>query len=103
MRPCCSPEYDGSPARRRSEALAARRRSYFHDETSHCLVGVIPVRSDGCVAFTFLGRPLPRFYLLRARYYEGSDWRLVDYGTGRTTAVFAEPRFSPDGRRFVAA
>jgi hypothetical protein len=84
-------------------ALADRRWTYFHDETSDCLVGVIPARGDGCVAFTFLGRPVPRFYLLRAHYYEGSDWRLVDAGTGRTTLVFAEPRFAPDGRHFVAA
>ena len=84
-------------------ALADSRWTYFHDETSRCLVGVIPTRGDGCVAFIFLGRPLPRFYLLRARYYEGSDWRLVDHHTGRTTAVFAEPHFSPDGRHFVAA
>src|SRR5262249_27921531 len=28
-------------------ALADRRWTYFHDETSHCLVGVIPVRGDG--------------------------------------------------------
>src|SRR5215472_15764964 len=36
-----------------SLALANGGRTYFHDDESQCLEGLIPSRSDGCVAFYF--------------------------------------------------
>lgn len=83
-----------------SLALANGGRTYFHDDESLCLEGLIPARNDGCVAFFFVGHPF-HFYLLRARYDAGSDYRLVDERTGESTKIPAEPHFSPDGARLV--
>ena len=82
-------------------ALSGGRWTYFHNETVWCLSGVIPARSDGCVDFYFVGHPVPRFYLLRAHYAEGSDFRLVDAGNGHPTNIPAEPQFSADQKHFV--
>src|SRR5579862_7486108 len=83
-----------------SLALANGGRTFFHDDESLCLEGLIPARNDGCVSFFFLGHPF-HFYLLRARYDAGSDYRLVDEKTGESTKIPAEPHFSPDGARLV--
>jgi hypothetical protein len=83
-----------------SLALANGGRTFFRDDESQCLEGLIPSRTDGCVAFFFTGHAL-HFYLLRARYDAGSDYRLVDDATGVSTKVPAEPHFSPDGARLV--
>jgi hypothetical protein len=83
-----------------SLALANGGRTFFHDDESLCLEGLIPARNDGCVAFFFIGHPF-HFYLLRARYDAGSDYRLVDDRTGESTNIPAEPHFSPDGTRLV--
>jgi len=83
-----------------SLALMNGGRTFFHDDESQCLEGLIPSRNDGCVAFYFIGHPF-RFYLLRAHYDAGSDYRLVDEATGESTKIPAEPHFSPDGARLV--
>jgi hypothetical protein len=83
--------------------LASGRRTFFRNDESQCLQGVIPARTDGCVEFFFVGERIGRFYLLRARYAAGSDYRLIDEASGRTTKVADEPHFSPDGARFVVA
>jgi hypothetical protein len=83
-----------------SLALANGGRTFFHDDQSQCLEGLIPSRNDGCVTFFFIGHPF-RFYLLRAHYDAGSDYRLVDEATGESTTIAAEPHFSPDGARLV--
>jgi hypothetical protein len=75
-------------------------RMFLRNDDSMCLEGIIPARNDGCVAFFFVGHA-QRFYLLRARYDAGSDYRLIDDGTGASTIVPAEPHFSPDGRHLV--
>jgi hypothetical protein len=75
-------------------------RTFFRDDESQCLEGLIPSRTDGCVAFFFIGHAL-HFYLVRARYDAGSDYRLVDDATGAPTKIPAEPHFSPDGARLV--
>jgi hypothetical protein len=83
-----------------SLALANGGRTFFHDDESQCLEGLIPARNDGCAAFFFISHP-HHFYLLRAHYDAGSDYRLVDDRTGEPTMIPAEPHFSPDGARFV--
>lgn len=82
--------------------LSQGRKTFFHNDDARCLQGLIPSREDGCVEFIFVGHPVERFYLLRAHYLAGSDYRLVDRLTGLSTRVIAEPHFSPDGTRFVA-
>jgi hypothetical protein len=84
-----------------SLALANGGRTFFHDDESQCLEGLIPSRSDGCVAFYFIGHP-SRFYRLRAHYDAGSDYRMVDEATGESTKIPAEPHFSPDGTHLVS-
>ncbi|HYM04825.1 MAG TPA: hypothetical protein VET85_17870 [Stellaceae bacterium] len=83
-------------------ALEGNRKTFMHDDESQCLRGLIPARQDTCVEFLFVGHPVERFYVLRARYFAGSDYRLVDRVTGFTTKILAEPHFSPDGIRAVA-
>jgi len=83
--------------------LGNGRRTYFSNDESQCLEGVIPARTDGCVQFYFLGERVGRFYLLRARYAAGSDYRLVDRGDGHVTKTEDEPHFSPAGDYFVVA
>ena len=82
-------------------SLTRGRWTYFHDDEVWCLSGVIPARTDGCVRFFFVGHPVPQYYLLRAPYPEGSDYRLVDRETGHQTNVPAEPHFASDGSHFV--
>jgi hypothetical protein len=74
--------------------------TFFRNDESQCLEGLIPARNDGCVAFYFVGHP-SRFYLLRAHYDAGSDYRLVDEATGESTKVPAEPHFSPDNMHLI--
>jgi hypothetical protein len=81
-------------------ALGTGGHTFLRNDASLCLEGVIPSRNDGCVAFFFIGHP-QRFYLLRARYDAGSDFRLIDDRTGVPTKIPAEPHFSPDGTRLV--
>jgi hypothetical protein len=83
-----------------SLALVNGGRTFFRDDESQCLEGLIPARNDGCVAFYFIGHHF-HFYLLRAHYDAGSDYRLVDEATGEPTKIPAEPHFSPDGTRLV--
>jgi hypothetical protein len=96
---------DGRVIRRAAElelALANNRRTFFRNDESRCLEGIIPSRDDSCVEFFFVGHPQPRFYLLRAHYYEGSDYRLLDVTSGHVTRLAAEPHFSPNGERVIA-
>lgn len=81
--------------------LSEGRKTFFRNDDSRCLQGLIPSRQDGCVEFIFVGHPVERFYLLRAHYLAGSDYRLVDKVTGLSTKLIAEPHFSPDGHRFI--
>ena len=83
-------------------ALALREggRTFFRNDESQCLEGLIPSRDDGCVAFYFVGH-ISRFYVLRARYYAGSDYRLIDDTTGVPTKLPGEPHASPDGSHVV--
>ncbi len=81
--------------------LSQGRKTFFRNDDSRCLQGLIPSREDGCVEFIFIGHPIERFYLLRAHYLAGSDYRLVDRVTGLSTKLIAEPHFSPDSRRFI--
>jgi hypothetical protein len=95
---------NGRVVRRGAElefALVNHRRTFFRNDESRCLEGIIPSRDDSCVEFFFVGQPDARFYLLRAHYYEGSDYRLLDANTGHVTRLAAEPHFSPDGTRLV--
>jgi hypothetical protein len=81
--------------------LAGGRRTFFRDDESQCLEGVIPARNDGCVQFFFIGDRIERFYLLRARYAAGSDYRLIDEASGRMTKIADEPHFASDSTHFV--
>ncbi|HYM29959.1 MAG TPA: hypothetical protein VEU47_01580 [Candidatus Cybelea sp.] len=77
-------------------------RTFFRNEESHCLEGVIPTHDDSCVEFVYLGRLEQRFDLLLARYYEGLDYRLIVDANGRAIRLADVPHFSPDADRFVA-
>lgn len=81
--------------------LAGGRRTFFHDDESQCLEGVIPARTDGCVQFFFIGDRIERFYLLRARYAAGSDYRLIDQASGHMTKIADEPHFAPNSAHFA--
>jgi hypothetical protein len=82
--------------------LAGNHRTFFRNDESRCLEGIIPSRDDSCVEFFYVGHPLSRFYLLRAHYYEGSDYRLLDLASGHVTRLAAEPHFSPNGEHLIA-
>ena len=81
-------------------ALGKGGRTFYRNDQSQCLEGLIPSRDDGCVSFFFVGH-VGRFYVLRARYYAGSDYRLIDDTIGTPTTIPGEPHVSPDGTRLV--
>lgn len=57
--------------------------------------------SDDCVDFKRVDRGWSDYALVQKLHYEGSEWLLIETGTGTQQTFSAEPHFSPDRQRVV--